>query len=86
MVQQIKGLRSHSTGDEIHFLDKLGTCIPTGHRPYHQKVMSDRQYRTHLLRNYVAAATRRSDWAHVDGVVVMNYARGLLQRAEGTLR
>lgn len=84
-MEQTRDLRGHSTADEIHFLDKLGTCIPTGHRPYHQKEMSDRQYRTHLLRNYVAAATRRSDWAHVDGMVVMNHARGLLQRAEGKL-
>lgn len=83
-MQNQVGLRGHSTADEIHFLDKLGTCVPPGHRPAHQRERSDRQYRIDLLRNYVAAGARRSDWAHVDGVVVMNYARGLLQR-EGKL-
>lgn len=71
---------THTTADEINFLDRLGTFIPRDQRSPYQEWMSERQYRVHLLKNYLSAGGRRADWGGVNSIAVINYARDLLRQ------
>lgn len=61
--------RPYSADREIEFIDGLGTFGVA------EKNGDNSKTRKQLLRNYLVAAKKRTDWGSIDSFVVMDYVR-----------